>query len=173
MNGKRYEFDELKISDTDMMKSVDEFHRVFEFPDPPSPPAVPDLDSFASNELLHAAHWLQSAERALKKASKDYEKPPLCLLLAQLMVSEVSETLVAMARGDVVGVLDGGCDSLYVVLGTLRALGLRDVTNEAFNRVHASNMSKVGPDGKVHRDETGKVIKGDWYKPVRLEDLVE
>ena len=42
---------------------------------------------------------------------------------------------------------------------------------EAMHRVHASNMSKLGPDGKPIRREDGKVLKGPNYKPPYLEDI--
>lgn len=55
-------------------------------------------------------------------------------------------------------------DLLYVVYGTAVALGI-DVT-ESFVRVHHSNMSKLGVDGKpIFRDD-GKVLKGpNYYEP--------
>ena len=42
----------------------------------------------------------------------------------------------------------------------------------AFNRVHASNMSKLDDDGKPIYREDGKVMKGPNYKPPHLKDLV-
>ena len=50
------------------------------------------------------------------------------------------------------------------------ALGLP--VQEAFNRVHASNMSKLDEDGNPIYREDGKVMKGPNYKPPYLEDLV-
>lgn len=44
---------------------------------------------------------------------------------------------------------------------------------EALRRVHASNMSKLGEDGKPIRREDGKVLKGPNYKPADLSDLVQ
>ena len=44
--------------------------------------------------------------------------------------------------------------------------------DEALNRVHISNMSKLGDDGKPIYREDGKVLKGPNYKPPNLEDLV-
>ena len=44
--------------------------------------------------------------------------------------------------------------------------------DEAMNRVHQSNMSKLGEDGKPIRREDGKVLKGPKYKPPTLTDLV-
>ena len=43
--------------------------------------------------------------------------------------------------------------------------------DEALNRVHESNMSKLDKDGKpIYRDD-GKVLKGPDYKPPDLSDL--
>ena len=43
--------------------------------------------------------------------------------------------------------------------------------DEALDRVHQSNMSKLDEDGKpIYRDD-GKVLKGPNYKPPNLEDL--
>ena len=44
--------------------------------------------------------------------------------------------------------------------------------DEALNRVHESNMSKLGEDGKPIYREDGKVLKGPNYKPPDLTDLV-
>lgn len=42
----------------------------------------------------------------------------------------------------------------------------------ALDRVHASNMSKLGPDKKPIRRQDGKILKGPNYKPPVLSDLV-
>jgi predicted HAD superfamily Cof-like phosphohydrolase len=47
-----------------------------------------------------------------------------------------------------------------------------DVVMEAVGRVHASNMSKLGDDGKPIKREDGKVLKGPNYTPPDLSDLV-
>jgi NTP pyrophosphatase (non-canonical NTP hydrolase) len=68
--------------------------------------------------------------------------------------------------------LKEGADLLYVLLGTFVSLGLGEQLIEAFKRVHESNMSKLGEDGKpIYRDD-GKVLKGPNYKPPVLDDLV-
>ena len=43
--------------------------------------------------------------------------------------------------------------------------------DEALDRVHLSNMSKLGEDGKPIYREDGKVLKGPNYAPPNLEDL--
>tara|TARA_B100001559_G_scaffold321120_1_gene336526 strand:- start:7119 stop:7517 length:399 start_codon:yes stop_codon:yes gene_type:complete len=44
--------------------------------------------------------------------------------------------------------------------------------DEAMRRVHKSNMSKLGEDGKPIYRADGKVLKGPNYKPPKLVDLV-
>lgn len=61
-------------------------------------------------------------------------------------------------------------DILYVCHWTAAKIGI-DV-NEAFRRVHASNMSKLGPDGKPVKRADGKVLKGPDYHAPDLSDLV-
>ena len=45
--------------------------------------------------------------------------------------------------------------------------------DEALDRVHQSNMSKLDEDGNPIYREDGKVLKGPNYKPPTLEDLFE
>lgn len=61
-------------------------------------------------------------------------------------------------------------DILYVCHWTAAKIGI-DI-NEAFRRVHASNMSKLGPDGKPVKREDGKVLKGPGYHAPDLSDIV-
>lgn len=60
-------------------------------------------------------------------------------------------------------------DILYVVYGFAAAFGI-DI-DEAFKRVHESNMSKL-VDGKPIKNEHGKVMKGPNYKKPVLVDLI-
>lgn len=57
-------------------------------------------------------------------------------------------------------------DLLYVVFGTSEAIDI-DIST-VYNRVHSSNMSKLGEDGKPIHREDGKAMKGPNYK---LPDL--
>ena len=62
-------------------------------------------------------------------------------------------------------------DLLYVTYGMAVTFGLP--IDEVFERVHASNMSKLGDDGKpLYRDD-GKVLKGPNYQPPKLDDLFD
>lgn len=62
------------------------------------------------------------------------------------------------------------CDLQYVLSGFAVTFGLP--LDEAFKRVHESNMSKLGLDGKPIYREDGKVLKGPNYKKPDLSDLV-
>ena len=44
--------------------------------------------------------------------------------------------------------------------------------DEAMRRVHKSNMSKLGEDGKPIYRADGKVLKGPNYQPPYLNDLI-
>jgi predicted HAD superfamily Cof-like phosphohydrolase len=67
-------------------------------------------------------------------------------------------------------ILKETADLLYVIFGFCVTYNLP--IGEAFLRVHKSNMSKLGPDGKpIYRDD-GKVLKGPHYKEASMEGLV-
>jgi predicted HAD superfamily Cof-like phosphohydrolase len=61
-------------------------------------------------------------------------------------------------------------DCQYVISGLAVSLGLP--LQEAFVRVHNSNMTKLGEDGKPVYREDGKIMKGKNYVPCNLEDLI-
>ena len=61
-------------------------------------------------------------------------------------------------------------DLVYVCYQYAENLGWN--LDEAMDRVHKSNMSKLDEYGKPILREDGKVLKGPNYKPPNLEDLV-
>lgn len=61
-------------------------------------------------------------------------------------------------------------DVQYTLSGFASALGLP--LNQAFHRVHQSNMTKLGADGKPVIDLQGKVRKGPNYIPPIMIDLI-
>lgn len=111
-------------------------------------------------------------------------KPDLIILRNDLIAEEYQELKDELAAA-MVDVQTGGniapktrqrilkemADLQYVLSGLAVVLGLP--LQEAFNRVHASNMSKLGADGKPILREDGKILKGPNYAPPDLEDLVE
>ena len=61
-------------------------------------------------------------------------------------------------------------DLVYVTYGYAATYGWD--LDEAVRRVHASNMSKLGPQGKPIKRPDGKVLKGSNYWKPDLSDLV-
>jgi predicted HAD superfamily Cof-like phosphohydrolase len=64
-------------------------------------------------------------------------------------------------------------DDVPVVVQEALDIFGEDIILEALRRVHASNMSKLGDDGKPIFREDGKVLKGPNYKKPYLTDLLE
>jgi len=95
------------------------------------------------------------------------EEAEIITLRRKLIMEEFQELMEAPFLDDV---MKEACDLLYVVLGMFVEFGW-DV-EEAFSRVHESNMSKLGEDGKPIHREDGKVLKGPNYKKADLSDLV-
>lgn len=62
-------------------------------------------------------------------------------------------------------------DLLYVTFGTYHTLGLGEYANAAFDAVHRSNMTKIGPNGKCQRDLNGRVLKGPNYMRPNFDDV--
>lgn len=86
------------------------------------------------------------------------------VLRRRLLEEEVKETIEADEAGDLIEVVDGLLDTIYVAIGWLLELGLTPLEiNLAMEEVHASNMTKVDNEGKPVFDEGGKVLKGDNY----------
>jgi predicted HAD superfamily Cof-like phosphohydrolase len=94
-------------------------------------------------------------------------------LRAKLMNEELRELCYAMLEKDMVGIVDGLCDLLYVVYGTAHEYGLGPLLNEAITEVHRSNMSKLGEDGKPIYREDGKVLKGPHFTPPNLITIIQ
>jgi len=93
-----------------------------------------------------------------------------------LIVEEFKEFLEAenqLLTGFVVNATDTLkelADLVYVCYQYAENLGWD--LDEALNRVHRSNMSKLGEDGEPVYREDGKVLKGPNYQPPNLSDLV-
>jgi predicted HAD superfamily Cof-like phosphohydrolase len=67
-------------------------------------------------------------------------------------------------------IMKEACDLVYVILGMFVEFGWN--FDEAFKRVHESNMSKLDEEGKPIRREDGKILKGPNYQAPDLRDLV-
>ena len=92
-------------------------------------------------------------------------------LRIDLIKEELDELTEAMKNNDLLEVADALTDLLYVIYGAGHAFGID--LDECFKEVHASNMSKLGPDGKPIKREDGKVLKPDTYFPPDLKNILE
>jgi len=81
----------------------------------------------------------------------------------KLMEEENNEYLKAAREKDMVEIADALGDMLYVLMGTIIEHGLQDKIEEVFEEIQASNMSKLGEDGKPIYRKDGKVLKGKNY----------
>ena len=99
----------------------------------------------------------------------------LCNNLIYEEFTELDDAVCALLdpdkEGDIENVLKELADLQYVISGFAVRMGLN--LEEAFQRVHLSNMSKLGEDGKPIYNDLGKVMKGPNYKEPYLSDLVE
>lgn len=119
---------------------------------------------------------------------KTYIRPELLYLRFALIAEEFAELLAATAGEnatitihgtgnyyidlgpetdwplDIVETADALGDLDYVVAGTSVAFGIPH--DDVVEEIHASNMSKLGADGKPIYREDGKVLKGpNYFKP--------
>lgn len=105
------------------------------------------------------------------------------LLRHELQVEELAEYFTACQEENKVEILDSLVDQMYVLCGTIVSHGMQHIFQEAFNRVHENNMSKlvdgkplINEIGTEHYDPSkpiGKVLKPKAYKPVDLTDLIK
>ena len=84
-----------------------------------------------------------------------------------LLKEEFSEVRDAETPADLLKEL---ADLVYVTYGYAATYGWN--LDEAVRRVHKSNMSKLGVDGRPLKRPDGKVLKGPNYKKPNLSDLV-
>ena len=105
--------------------------------------------------------------RLSNEDTRDDEVNALFQLRKRLMAEEYMEIVKSDTPENFIKEL---CDMLYVVYGTGLAFGFD--MDEAFNRVHESNMSKLDSNGMPLKREDGKILKGPNYRPAVMGDLV-
>ncbi|BBI90534.1 nucleotide pyrophosphohydrolase [Tenacibaculum phage PTm1] len=84
----------------------------------------------------------------------------------ELMREENQEYADAVKDGNLIEVGDALGDMLYILCGTIIEHGMQHKITEVFDEIQASNMSKLGEDGKPILREDGKILKGkNYFKP--------
>lgn len=150
------------------LDAVAEFHRAFDAHIAVEP-GVPEFGAAGAEELgvyCDAASELgESLKRAAARMSGYGDKAAALLLIRlQLCQEELAELAQGMINRDIVECLDALTDMDYVANGTYLALGLGHYKAAAREEVHASNMSKLGEDGKPIISDAGRVVKGPNYR---------
>jgi len=101
-----------------------------------------------------------------KYQPKAFVGKDIVALRHRLMSEENEEYLEAAEAGDLVEVADALGDMMYILCGTILSHGMQNIIEEIFEEIQASNMSKLGADGKPIYREDGKVMKGpNYFKP--------
>lgn len=89
-----------------------------------------------------------------------------CALRLRLLQEELDELKEAFEAGDIVEVADALGDLQVILDGTVHVCGLQEYKEAISEEIFASNMSKLGEDGKPIYREDGKVLKGpNYFKP--------
>ena len=107
---------------------------------------------------FHKAFELTVNSRPCTPTGKDQ------VLRRKLILEELEEFIDAKS---LTGIADALGDLLYVVYGAAVTYGID--MEPVFNEIHRSNMTKIWPDGKVHKNDDGKVIKPSGYLPANVE----
>ncbi|MET9778077.1 MazG nucleotide pyrophosphohydrolase domain-containing protein [Streptomyces sp. NPDC006367] len=79
-----------------------------------------------------------------------------------LLTEEAAEVAEVSVTGPLDRLAHELADVVYVAYGTALVHGID--LDAVIAEVHRSNMTKLGPDGRVSRRADGKVLKGDHYE---------
>lgn len=90
-----------------------------------------------------------------------------------LMKEENDEYLEACYKNSLIDIADALGDQLYILCGTILRHGMQHIIEDVFNEIQASNMSKLGEDGKPVLREDGKILKGPGYFRPNLSKFIE
>ena len=71
---------------------------------------------------------------------------------------------------DTIEYADALADLVYVCFGAAIEAGID--MNMVLREVHASNMRKTWPDGKVHYRDDGKVVKPAGWQPPNIKEVL-
>lgn len=95
------------------------------------------------------------------------------------LVEEIDKTIELLEKDEEIteemkaNILKEMADVQVVLSGTSVEFKSLNRLDEAFKRVHESNMSKLDKSGKAILREDGKILKGPNYLKPNLKDLVE
>lgn len=133
------------------------------------------LEKFIANQMDREQTSIEIFMRACDQIVRD--KPEAEIpekeheLRVDLINQEVCELFDAMASHNIREIADALADIIVVVKGTACTYGI--ILKPIFDEVMKTNMAKVGPDGKVIKNELGKVMKPKGWKPPNFDSILE
>lgn len=120
--------------------------------------------------LWHSQETLDYVRDFYKRFGVKIEQEPtipeekVWRLRIDLVKEELAEVEEAVNQKDLVNLLKELTDLQYVLDGLYLTFGLDRYKILAMRDVHKSNLTKLGPGGKVIRDERGKIQKPKTYR---------
>ncbi|MDX3803401.1 MazG nucleotide pyrophosphohydrolase domain-containing protein [Streptomyces sp. AK04-3B] len=88
--------------------------------------------------------------------------PGLAAHRGELLAEEAAEVAEVAVSGPLDRLAHELADVVYVAYGTALVHGID--LDAVLAEVHRSNMTKLGPDGRIARRADGKVLKGEHYE---------
>jgi predicted HAD superfamily Cof-like phosphohydrolase len=95
------------------------------------------------------------------------------ILRHRLMIEETNEYIDACFKNSLIDIADALGDKLYILCGTILKHGMQHIIEDVFDEIQASNMSKLGEDGKPVLREDGKILKGPGYHKPDLSKFIK
>jgi predicted HAD superfamily Cof-like phosphohydrolase len=99
----------------------------------------------------------------------DEQSKQLAIKLIQEEV--VDELIPAIMSDDLVEILDGAADAVWVILWAVRVLGF-DLT-PFFEEVARTNHAKIPATGPIRHPVTNKLQKPPGWEPPRIKEMLE
>lgn len=96
--------------------------------------------------------------------------PELAAHRGELLAEEAAEVAEVSVAGPLDRLAHELADVVYVAYGTALVHGVD--LDAVIAEVHRSNMTKLGPDGRVARRADGKVLKGDHYRAPDVSEVL-
>lgn len=118
-------------------------------------------------EKFHNAFGQDNGKYPRPLTEDEYE------LRHSLMQEENNEYLDACDENSLVEIADALGDQLYILCGTILRHGMQHIIEDVFDEIQASNMSKLGDDGKPILRDDGKILKGPGYFRPDLSKFIE
>ena len=125
------------------------------------------MDTVIGAQLFHEEHLLPISYTPAIPDKKDFNPR------FQVLVSELNEVMDAIEAKDIVSLLHELTDVQYALDSLYVLSGLQQYKQVAFELVHEANMRKRWPDGEIHYNEQGKVIKPPGFVPADLSTLLK